>query len=213
MKPKRIVLVDDHEVFRLGIRTEIEQHSDLEVVAEAESVEAAVEAVAEHRPDVLVLDMDIRGPRAEDGGATVAAALRREGIDVAILVLSAFQREGYVLSMLAEGVAGYVLKSEPLSFIVDAIRGVARGEAGWFSREIMAKITRSRRKGQELTRRELEILQFLHLSNEELADTLHISVPTAKKHVTSILAKLGVPSRAAAVDRAWETGLITRRES
>lgn len=208
---KRVILVDDHEGFRLGIRTELEKHSDLEVVAEAVSVQSAIEAILAQRPDVVVLDMDIDGNRAENGGVSVAAALRRERIECPILVLSAFQREGYVLSMLAEGVAGYLLKTESLSSIVDAIRGVANGEEGWFSREIMAKITRSRRKGQELTRRELEVLQLLHLSNEELAETLHITVATAKKHVTSILAKLGVPSRVAAVHEAWRTGLISRQ--
>ncbi|MFL6263136.1 MAG: response regulator [Thermoanaerobaculia bacterium] len=205
------MLVDDHEGFRLGIRTELLKNPDLEVVAEADRVQSAIDKALAVQPDVLVLDMDIEGFRKEEDGATVAAALRSAGTTIPILVLSAFEREGYVLSMLAEGVAGYLLKTESLSFIVEAVRGVACGQRGFFSREIIEQITKSSRQGQELTPRELEVLQFLDLCNEDLAGKLRIKIGTVKKHVGSILAKFGVESRAAAISLAWQRGLISKR--
>lgn len=211
----RVMLVDDHEGFRVGVRTEIAKHPDLEVVAEEDRVQSAIEVALKVRPDVLVLDMDLGDRRKEkekeEDGATVAAALRSAGAAIPILVLSAFDRQGYVLSMLAEDVAGYLLKTEPLSYIVEAIRGVALGQHGWFSREVMEQIASSRRHGQEFTRRELEVLQFLDSSNEVLAEKLGMTVGTAKKHVGNILAKFGVTSRAAAISLAWQRDLISKR--
>jgi len=211
MTKKRVMLVEDHEPYRIGLRTELMKHPDLEVVAEADRVQIAVEKALEVRPDVLVLDLEIPGNDESEDGTTVAAALGRAGARIPILVLSVSKSEGDVLSMLAEGVAGYFLKTEPLNSIIEAIRAVACGERGWLSRAITDQITKSPRCGQDLTQRELEVLKLLAFSNEEIAKSLGRTVGTVKKHVGSILAKLGVPSRAAAINLAWQRGLFSKR--
>lgn len=208
--PLRVVVVDDHDSVREGVRSALNKHRDIELVGEADSLEEAVELVEKHRPDVLLLDMEIDSAPPRQDGVTVISKVLQCSPETRILVYSAHRKEGYILGALAEGAHGYILKTEKLPFVVDAIRGVGRGEGGWYSRAVMDRIARSKKSGHEPTRQELQILKRLDLSNKEIAKELGIAPNTVKKHVSSILAKLNIPSRGAAIVKAMKMGLISQ---
>ena len=212
-KSIRIAIVDDHASVRLGLRTELSEHEDLEVVGEAGDVQEAIDLVSRSSPDVLLLDMEIPGNAPDEDGVTVLSNLRKARSPARVLVYSGWQSEAYILSTLAEGVSGYILKTETLSTVVEAIRAVGgpSHEDGWFSRQVMARIARAKQSDLKLTRRELETLRLLHKTNEEIASSLGVFPNTVKKHVGNILAKFGVPSRTAAMERAFQMSLIPDR--
>ena len=132
----RVVLADDHPFVRRGIRNILQKTSDIKVVGEAEDGRQALQMVDELKPDVLVLDIEMPGMK----GYEVAQSITKEDSQLPILVLSAHDDKHYILSMLAEGVDGYLTKDEVPETVVKAVRGVALGERGWVSRRVAARI-------------------------------------------------------------------------
>jgi DNA-binding NarL/FixJ family response regulator len=134
----RVVLADDHAVLRLGIRNLLNRSPDIEVVGEAGNGFEAIQQVEALQPDVLLLDMEMPGL----DGVEVARRLRTQGSPVRILVLSAYNDKQYILSMLEQGAAGYLIKDEAPHTIIEAVHSVARGEQGWFSRKVAARMNK-----------------------------------------------------------------------
>jgi DNA-binding NarL/FixJ family response regulator len=209
----KVLVVDDESLLRSAFSSLIEAQDDLEVVGAAADGKQAVELAASLAPDVVV--MDVRMP-VMDG---IEATRRITGSRV--LILTTFDLDEYVFEALRAGASGFALKSRPLEELLSAIRTVAAGEAllaPSVTRRLIAHFTESDRvprktpRGlQELTEREREVLSLVArgLSNAELAETLHISLPTAKTHVSRILTKLGARDRTQLVVLAYESGLVT----
>lgn len=214
MQTIRVLLVDDHPSLRAGLRSRLEKERDIEVVGESGDGEEALRLASERTPHVLVLDMEMPGL----SGVEIARRLRAAELPVRVLALSAHDSEEYIVTVLDSGAAGYLTKQEPLETIVSAIRGVARGEDGWLSRDVAAALMRHRRsKIQDLdnpasllTEREREVLKLLAQGhhNQDIADQLFISESTVKKHVNNIYFKLETGTRAEAVAWAWKNGLV-----
>jgi DNA-binding NarL/FixJ family response regulator len=209
MSQIRVLLADDHPIIRSGIRLLLEQASDISVVGETDRGNDVVKLVERLKPDVLLLDMEMPG----QSGVDVAQELQQIGAPVRVLVLSAYDDDEYITSLLATGAAGYLTKEEALNTIVDAVRGVARGEEGWFSRRAAAQVVALARKeqarpGVNLTEREEEVLKMLAegWTNLRMANTLSVSERTVRFHLSNIYEKLGVSSRGEAISWALKRG-------
>jgi DNA-binding NarL/FixJ family response regulator len=206
----RVLLADDHPVVRAGIRTLLQSAADIDVVAEATSGAEALALVEQLGPDVLLLDMEMPGL----SGVEVAKKLKVLKSPVRVLALSAYDDTQYVRNLLASGAAGYLTKEEASEMIIDAVRGVARGEEGWLSRRAMARMSAWTRAdeadGREITERELDVLRHVVAgkTNQEIGVALKISEKTVEKHVGAILTKLGVASRVEAAVQALQRGIV-----
>lgn len=206
----RVLLVDDHPVVRLGIRKLIEKEADIEVVGEAENGKEALAKVGELSPDVILLDMEM----PEMTGNQVAYHLQEQGASVRILALSAYDDKQYIQELLKNGASGYLIKEEVAESIVEAVRGVARGEQGWVSRSVAERLSSLLQEDEsqqsELTPRELEVLQELVTgkTNQEIGLSMGVSEKTVEKHLRRIFEKMGVVSRVDAAVRALREGWI-----
>jgi DNA-binding NarL/FixJ family response regulator len=200
----RVALVDDHPVVRAGMRALVDGQDDLTVVGEASDADSAFALVAAVRPDVVLMDLNLgSGP----GGAEVTARLRALPEPPQVLVLTTYDTEADILSVIDAGASGYLLKDAPPDDLFRAIRGTARGEVV-LAPAVAARLVR--RSGPLLTDREVEILGLLATgqSNRELAKRLFVSEATIKSHLSHIYTKLEVDTRAAAVARAIEQRII-----
>jgi len=170
-------------------------------VGEAGDGDETIQKVIDLRPDVLVLDVSMPGKN----GIKVIRELAAMDIPVHVLVLSAYDDEEFITRMVDAGAVGYLLKREALDTIVEAVRGTAAGERGWFSRTIINKIVAAQRLSRKLalTQREKEILHYLALgwSNVMIGNELGISERTVRYHLRHIYEKIGVDSRGMAI--AW----------
>ncbi|MFI6072781.1 response regulator [Actinoplanes sp. NPDC051343] len=212
----RVVIADDQALLRGSFRLLIDLADDLTAVAEAADGAAAVSAVVEHRPDVVL--MDIRMPVMNGIEATERICATT---DTRVLMLTTFDLDEYVYAALRAGASGFVLKDIPPAELLDAIRVVAAGDAllsPRVTRRLITAFTRSPgpvpvpRAGLEaITGREREVLVLIArgLSNAEIAAHLTLSTATVKTHVGRLLTKLDVRDRAQLVIVAYETGLIT----
>jgi DNA-binding NarL/FixJ family response regulator len=207
----RVLLADDHPIIRSGIRLLLEQAEDITVVGETDRGNDVVGLVERLQPDVLLLDMEM----PDKSGVAVAQELQKSGAEVRVLVLSAYDDDEYIASLLATGAAGYLTKEEALNTIVDAVRGVARGEDGWYSRRAVAQIAALARKEQsrpgiDLTDREEEVLKMLAegWTNMRIAVAISVSERTVRFHLSNIYEKLNVSSRAEAI--SWALKRDTR---
>jgi DNA-binding NarL/FixJ family response regulator len=214
----RVLVVDDQALLRTAFSSLIDAEDDLEVVGEAADGRQAVELAASLAPDVVV--MDVRMPVLDGIEATRQIfSERSRGACPRVLILTTFDLDEYVFEALRAGASGFALKSRPLEELLSAIRTVAAGEAllaPSVTRRLIAHFTEAGpppRKAPpglaELTEREREVLALVArgLSNAELAETLHVSLPTAKTHVSRILTKLGARDRTQLVVLAYESGL------
>ncbi len=217
MAPIRVVLADDHPPLRAGIRMRLEQERDITVIAEADNGRDALRLVRDLKPHLLVLDMEM----PDMTGLDVARQLRASDDTIRILILSAHENDDYLEQLFESGAAsGYLTKQESLETIVAAVRGVARGEEGWLSREVAAAMMKQRRGGsqksdpalQELSRREIEVLKMIArgFNNVQIGEELFIAESTVKKHVSNIYTKLELGSRAEAAAWAWRQGLVDK---
>jgi DNA-binding NarL/FixJ family response regulator len=216
----RVLVVDDEALLRTAFSSLIGAEDDLEVAGEAADGRQAVELAARLVPDVVV--MDVRMPVMDGIQATrqITAASRAQ-TPPRVLILTTFDLDEYVFDALRAGASGFALKSRPLEELLSAIRTVAAGEAllaPSVTRRLIAHFTAGARVParpltglNELTEREREVLALVArgLSNAELAATLHVSLPTAKTHVSRILTKLGARDRTQLVVLAYESGLVT----
>ncbi len=196
-----VLLADDHPVLRRGIRTILEMEDDIMVVAETGDGDETIQRALELRPDVLVLDVSM--PRRN--GIEVIKELSTSEPPFKVLVLSAYDDENFIIEMAETGAAGYLLKREALETIVEAVRGVAAGENGWFSRAIISKMLAAQKTSREIsfTDREREILHYLTLgwTNTKISEKLGISERTVRYHLRNIYDKIDADSRGMAI--AW----------
>ncbi|GAB3536129.1 response regulator transcription factor [Arthrobacter tecti] len=213
----RIILVDDQELVRTGLRALAENDGDITVIAEANNGRAALAAVKQHNPDVVL--MDIRMPEMDGIEATTKIVSDENLKDVRVLILTTFDEDENVFDAIRIGAAGYLLKDISALELRQAIRLVASGEAllsPSITRKVMNSImgtqrpTLDERALTHLTEREREALTEIGrgLSNDEIAKKLHISPATSRTYVSRLLAKLHARDRAQLVVLAYETGLI-----
>lgn len=206
----RVILADDHPITRAGIKRFLEHASDIEVIAEAEDGEQAFQLTKDLIPDVLLLDMELPGMH----GVEVARKLQKLNLPVYILALSSHADRQYIFGVLSNGASGYLTKEEVPQTIVDAVRGVSRGEQGWVSREVAAVLAAWTSNGEssreELTPRELQVLAGVvdGKTNREIGVDLDISPKTVEKHLESVYRKLRVASRVEAAVLAVREGLL-----
>ena len=212
----RILIADDHAVVREGTRQFLEREDDLEVVGEAADGEEAVRLVGKLSPDVAI--MDISMPNID--GIEATRQIKAKYPKVAILILSAYDDDQFVFSLLEAGAAGYLLKSVRGNELVTAIREVSAGESvlhPTIARKVLNRFTHitdetQKQKSQDvLTEREIEVLQYAAQgsSNQEIADSLYLSLRTVQSHLNHIFNKLQVSSRTEAVVHALKEGWVT----
>ncbi|MBX2998883.1 MAG: response regulator transcription factor [Caldilineaceae bacterium] len=208
MSPIRVVIADDHPVLLVGMQTLLRSASCIEIVGTARSGEAALALVAELKPDVLLLDVEM--PNLS--GIEVARRLHGAESAVEILVLSAHADPEYVKKMMAYGVAGYLLKDEAAHDLVRAIEAVAQNHLPWFSPSIRAQFGKlaEPHSAATLTVREIEVIRHLTKgkTNYAIAQSLEISEKTVEKHLDSIYRKLNVRSRTEAAVAAVQADLL-----
>ncbi|MER6160834.1 response regulator transcription factor [Streptomyces sp. NPDC001868] len=212
----RVLLADDQALVRTSFRMLIESEPDMSVVGEAATGEEVVELARSTLADVVL--MDIRMPDMDGLAATRAISADEDLADVRVLILTTFDADEHVFQALRAGASGFLGKSVELSYLLDAIRLVASGEALLSPSATRALIAhylttpdRTNAPAPELTTltdRERQVLDFVAagLSNNAIAEQLHISPSTAKTHVNRIMAKLHVRDRAQLVVIAYQTG-------
>ena len=206
----RVVVADDHPVFLAGLRTVLDAEDDVIVVEVATGGRTAVDAVAAHHPDVAVLDIAM----PDGDGLWAATAIRTSDATTRVLVLTMSDDEESVFAALRAGAHGYLLKGAGPDEIVSAVRAVARGEAlfgAGIAGRMLAHFSRAARNAPfpQLTEREHEVLGLLAqgLDNAAVARRLAMSAKTVRNHVSTIITKLQVADRTAAVLRARDAGL------
>ncbi len=215
-----VLVVDDQALLRTAFSSLIGAEDDLEVVGEAADGRQAVERAASLAPDVVV--MDVRMPVMDGIEATRQITAGQGTHGARVLILTTFDLDEYVFEALRAGASGFVLKSLPLDELLNAIRTVAAGDAllapsvtrrliAHFAGQARAQAGNSPPGLTELTEREREVLSLVArgLSNAELAQTLHVTLPTAKTHVSRILTKLGARDRTQLVILAYQSGLAS----
>jgi DNA-binding NarL/FixJ family response regulator len=214
----RVLLADDHALVREGTRRLLEVESDLAVVAEAEDGEKAVEAARKLRPDIAIMDIAMPGM----GGIAATRAIKAECPETAILVLSAYDDEPYLVAILEAGAAGFLLKNAHGRELVDAIRAVARGEsvlqpglAEKVMKRLSSRPTVPQNLQEVLSDREFDVLRLAArgLANKEIARRMNLSVRTVHSHLANIFMKMHVGSRTEAVLLALRQGLISLQDT
>jgi len=203
--PIRVLCVDDHRIVRDGIALIIGRDPDMEVVGCAASGEEAVELFKDQRPDVTLMDLQLRSM----SGVEAIRAIRREDPAARVVVLTISRCYEDVYRALEAGAATYLLKDTALEDLVRVVREVHVGGQPDISPYVKVQLAERARK-PVLTPRELQVLGLIRrgLRNREIAASLGISEETVQSHVKSILAKLGVPDRTAAIDVALQRGII-----
>ncbi|MFJ5921989.1 response regulator [Kitasatospora sp. NPDC092948] len=212
----KVLLVDDEELIRAGLRAVLDAQDGIDVVGEAEDGARALGLVRALRPDVVL--MDVRMPGV-DGLEATRAILRGADGPPKILVVTTFEADDYVYEALRAGADGFLLKRSRPAEIVQAVRLVAAGESLLFPASIR-RLAAARGRGAAdggavaragLTGREGQVLRLMArgLSNAEIGEQLHLGVQTVKTHVSSLLGKLGARDRTQAVIAAYESGFVT----
>jgi DNA-binding NarL/FixJ family response regulator len=209
----RVLIADDHPLFREGMRGRLDRVADVAVVGEAASGDEAVELARKLEPDVILMDIKMPGLN----GIEATREILRASPHVGVLVLTMFEDDDSVFAAMRAGAKGYLLKDSGGEGVVHAIRAVASGEAvfgpgvaeriiGFFS---VSRSATPRRAFPELTEREEEVLSLVAQgkSNQAISRQLFVSLKTVRNHVSNILVKLQVADRAQAVIRARDAGM------
>ncbi|MEI8135151.1 MAG: response regulator transcription factor [bacterium] len=202
----RVLICDDHEMVRKGIRSWLDTEQDIEVIAEAQSGRDAIEYVNSLRPDLLLLDLHL----PDMHGIDVIKSLREKQNNIRIIVMTGYEKQR-AKSVLEAGANGFLNKEESRTRVLEAVRWAASGEEGtWISPSIAGELVQSGKAIElaELTRSELRILALLEHSNSEIAEILFLSEGTIKNHVSNIYSKLGVSARTPAVEWAKKNGIL-----
>jgi two-component system, NarL family, response regulator LiaR len=219
-QPIRILLADDHVMLRQGTAEILSKEADIEVVGEADNGQQAIDLTLRLRPNIVV--MDVRMPVLS--GIEATRRIRETMPEVQVLVLTAYDDDQYIFSLLQAGASGYLLKTAPVNELVKAIRLVKSGESPLdpsIARKVVIRMAGDKGSRspvgedgatiQALTFREQEVLQLLSrgLNNQAIAEALYVSDRTVQAHLTNIFAKMGVSSRLEAVLTAIRRGWLT----
>ena len=217
----RVLVADDQALVRGSFRLLVETDPGLLVIGEAATGAEAVQIAARDKPDVVL--MDVRMPVMDGIEATRRITGAEQAAETRVLILTTFDLDDYVYAALRAGASGFLLKDTPPADLLTAIRVIAAGDAllaPAITRRLIAEFARRPQPGQQpaatldgVTDREREVLTLIGrgLSNDEIAQALHITMATAKTHVSRLLAKLGARDRAQLVIAAYETSLIQPR--
>lgn len=203
----RILVADDHPIVREGLIRILKTEEDFVVVGEVGSGTDVVENVEKHKPDVVLLDLEMPGM----GGVEVIRHLKEKGEKTKIVIFTAYDSDERIVSTFQAGADGYLLKGTSRQDIIDTVRTVFQGNAT-LQPEIAAKLIRQvSGNSPRLTPRELVVLGMLSkgLTNKQIASDLYITESTVKFHASSIFNKLGAESRTEAVNIALQKGLIS----
>ncbi|MGQ9556085.1 MAG: response regulator [Anaerolineae bacterium] len=206
----RVVVADDHLIFRSGLCHELATHGCIEVVGEATSRDEALRLCEELKPDVLLLDVHMPGSSA----LQLVTCLQRNCPNLKVLAISAYHDQAVVQQLIAAGVAGYALKDEPVESLLTAVETVARG-AIWLSQPIMSMLFAIRDQTPQpsaesaLSERERQVLCLIAQgwNNAQIAAESHLREQTVRNYASHIYAKIGVAHRGQAIVRAREHGL------
>lgn len=207
----RVVLIDDHQMVRLGLSTYFSVQNDMEVVGEADNGHDGVELVLSEKPDIILMDLVMDGM----DGIEATKAILEEWPEAKIIIVTSFIDDEKVFPAMESGASGYLLKTSSAAEIANAIRSIYNGD-NVFEEEVTQKVI-NRETSQpishlhdDLTNRELEILTYIAegYSNQEIADACFITLKTVKTHVSNILSKLDVSDRTQAAIYAFKHELV-----
>jgi NarL family two-component system response regulator LiaR len=214
-EPITVLIVDDHQVVRQGVRAFLESQPDITVVAEAESGEAAAQLAAEYAPDVVLMDLLMPGM----DGVAATQQVKLVSPRTQVVVLTSYHQDEHIFPAIRAGALSYLLKDVGPQELVEAVRKAARGEVALDSRVANRLIQELHGAHQDtpdslttLSDRELDVLRLVAdgLSNVEIAERLVVSEKTVKSHVSNILSKLHLVNRTQAAAFAWREGVVRR---
>ncbi|WP_285854560.1 response regulator [Paenibacillus elgii] len=208
----KVLLVDDHEMVRIGLAAVLSTEDDIEVVGEASGGQEGIRLALEYKPDVVLMDLVMEGM---DGIETTRRLLQQHP-ECKVIVLTSFIDDEKIYPVIEAGAFSYLLKTSRAAEIAQAIRSAVKGQSVLESQVASKLMNRFRGPKQaaqpheELTEREMEVLRLIAAgkSNQDVADELFIGIKTVKFHVTNILAKLGVEDRTQAAIYAYKNGLV-----
>ncbi|MEM6430889.1 MAG: response regulator transcription factor [Deinococcota bacterium] len=212
--PITVMIVDDHELVREGIRSFLDSQADIEVLAEASDGRNAIRLAAEHVPDVVLMDLMM----PQMGGVEATRQLKQVSPTSQVVILTSYHDDEHIFPALRAGARSYVLKTLRPAELADAVRRAAKGEAVLHP-QVAARVIRDMQDPHtrdqldpltELTERELQVLKLIAegQNNQSIADDLGISERTVKGHVSNILAKLHLNDRTQAAVLAWREGVM-----
>lgn len=210
-----VLIIDDHQLVREGIRNFLQRQSDITVVGEAGSGQEGLRLVGELVPDVVLMDLVM----PEMDGIETTRRLKRISPDSQVIVLTSFDDDQHILPAIRAGALSYILKDVGTAALADAVRKAARGEVT-MTPQVAARVMRELRQGgqpstqasADLSEREVEVLRLIAegRSNTEIAERLVISEHTVKRHVSNILSKLHLADRTQAAVYAWREGMVDK---
>lgn len=209
----RVLLADDHEIVRMGLRAVLEGAEDIDVVGEVATAEAAIAQAEQGGIDVILMDLrfgaGVEGTRVMNG-AEATRVIRQETHPPKVLVVTNYDTDADILGAIEAGAVGYLLKDAPPSELIAAVRSAADGDSALSPTVADRLMTRVRTPRTSLTPRELEVLQLVAAgsSNRQIGQDLMLSEATVKSHLVHIYDKLGVRSRTSAVAAAREQGVL-----
>lgn len=214
-KPVSVIIVDDHEVVRRGLRAYLGSQAEFEVLGEADSGAAAVALAEEHVPDVVLMDLIMPGMDGVEATRRVKDVSPR----TQIVVLTSYHEDEHIFPALQAGAISYVLKDLGMEELAEAILGAARGEATLHP-QVASRVIRELQGSKadeinpytELTHREMDVLRLIAggMNNSRIAEELVVSEYTVKGHVSNILSKLHLADRTQAAVYAWQKGVVRR---
>jgi NarL family two-component system response regulator LiaR len=216
-EPITIIIADDHEVVRKGLRSYLDTVKEFKVVAEASSGEETIELVKEHVPDLLLLDLIMPGM----DGVETTRKVKTISPRTQVVVLTSYHEDEHVFPALKAGAISYILKDIRMEKLVEALNRAAQGEATLHPR-VAARVLQNMRGNSDnlqvisdLTERELDVLRLIAngLSNNQIAEQLVISENTVKGHVSNILSKLHLADRTQVAVFAWQKGIVRPGQS
>lgn len=198
----RVLIADDHPLWRNGVRALLSAEADIDVVAEAGDGAEALRVIRAVVPDVVVLDMEM----PVVGGVEVARTVQSEELGARVLALSSYDDPSYVAGLLSAGASGYITKDKPPEMVVEAVRAVARGEGRWF----VTPAGSERTLADAFSGRQREVLTLLARgqSNAQVAAALFVSENTVRNHLTGIYTRIGVTTAREAIAWAWKSGFV-----
>ena len=212
----KVLLVDDHKIVRQGVRAYLHTLADIQVIAEADSGSAAIRAVEQYQPDVVLMDLEMPG---ELDGIAATRQIRKLRPETQVIVVTSHHQDEYIFPAVRAGAISYLLKDVEPEELASAIRKAAHGEAVLDSRvasRIVQELQGLRKENvnpfTELSEREFDVLRLIAAgkSNAEIAETLVIGESTVKTHISNILRKLHLEDRTQAAVYAWQEGIVRR---